>query len=400
MTTCPVTNTVTPANGTPIQQVTTTISTITSTSISTVCTKCVAPIASTPAVPPASSVPVQQASSVVSPASTAPAVIASSAPPAPSVPVQQASSVVSPAASAPAVIASSAPPAPSVPVQQASSVVSPASSAPAVIASSIPPAPIAPGILPSCVKTWVTVTKCKSNSDYECYCQDDTFTQNVFECISSWEQDQAQQQAAFSYYAGICAQHVPAHPAIITAIPSTITLVPQPSTITISSSSSLHVVGSATPAPTSAPAAQAATPAPSAATLPPTTISISTTLTLPCSGVSPANQITDGQIQASGSVCKTTSLLQTAVTVPQVAFTTGASSSVGLQAGPAPAQAAATNSPAAAPGPIPGIAAGSSSAALPKITGTTQPFTGAAAKAGPSSVVAVIIGAVVMALFT
>ena len=103
---------------------------------------------------------------------------------------------------------------------------------------------------------------------------------------------------------------------------------------------------------------------------------------------------------ASG--CTTTSLLQTAVTVPQVAFTTGASSSVGLAAGsPAPAQAAATGpaSPAGAPAGAPGVAAGSSSAVVATKPTSAIPFTGAAAKAGPSSVVAVVIGAIAMGIF-
>ena len=106
---------------------------------------------------------------------------------------------------------------------------------------------------------------------------------------------------------------------------------------------------------------------------------------------------------ASG--CTTTSLLQTAVTVPQVAFTTGASSSVGLAAGsPAPASAAATGAPGAPAAPaaagaqIPGVAAGSSSAVVAKPTGVT-PFTGAATKAGPSSAIAVVFGVVAMAIF-
>ena len=103
---------------------------------------------------------------------------------------------------------------------------------------------------------------------------------------------------------------------------------------------------------------------------------------------------------ASG--CTTTSLLQTAVTVPQVAFTTGASSSVGLAAGsPAPAQAGVTGAPAPAAGAaggVPGVAAGSSSGIVASATGPAV-FPGAATKAGPSSVIAVIVGAVVMAVF-
>ena len=161
--------------------------------------------------------------------------------------------------------------------------------------------------------------------------------------------------------------------------------------------------GPGVPAVTSAPvppvAAPVTTPAPPAGTLPPTTISISTTVTLPCSAVGLANQISDGQVQASSMApgCTTTSLLQTAVTVPQVAFTTGSSSSVGLAAGsPAPAQAAATSPPA--PAGVPGVAAGSSSGIVAKPTGAV-PFTGAAAKADPSSVFTVIAGAIAVAIF-
>ncbi len=88
--------------------------------------------------------------------------------------------------------------------------------------------------------------------------------------------------------------------------------------------------------------------------------------------------------------------------MPQVAFVTGAASSVGLQAGPAPAQAAATAPLAAAPvgaASFSGVAAGSNAAGVPKNTETPQPFTGAAGKAGPSSLVAVVFGALAMVLF-
>ncbi|KAK3167340.1 hypothetical protein OEA41_010467 [Lepraria neglecta] len=270
-----------------------------------------------------------------------------------------------------------------------------------------------------CLKTWVTVTKCKDNSDYDCFCQDDTFTQNVYECISSWESDQAQQQSAMSYYAGICAQHVPAHPAIVTAVPSTITLVPTPAAQTPGSAppaaNTPGPVGS--PAPTSAPAAPpaaaatTAAPAPAAGTpapapqLPPTTISISTTVTLPCP-VAPANQISDGQVQAQTGMpsgCTTTQLLTTQVTLPQVAFSTGASSSVGLVAGtPAPAQAAATGAPAApAPAaPVPGVAGASSSAPISTPTSTVAPFKGAAARTGSSSMaISVVFAALGLFVF-
>jgi hypothetical protein len=92
--------------------------------------------------------------------------------------------------------------------------------------------------------------------------------------------------------------------------------------------------------------------------------------------------------------CTTTSLLQTAVTVPQVALSTGDSSSVGLVAGPAPVQAAATGAPAAG---VPGVAAGSSSAVIAKPTGSIS-FTGAASKSSVSVVfVAAIAGLFVFA---
>ena len=293
---------------------------------------------------------------------------------------------------------------PNSPVQQTLASVLPVPSA--------PPAP-APQLLPSCLQTWIKGTQCKDNSDSNCFCKIPNFTTYVQKCISAWAGHQAEEQGALSYLAGICAPHIAANPGIITNVPTTITLAPTPL------SSNGIPVSPNNPAP-SAPAAPGGQTPPAAA--PQTTVSISTILTVACpSGQSAAggvSLVTSGQAQASGSAgmapsCMTTSVLNTAVVVPQVAFTT-ANSNVGLVAGtPAPAAAAptgvkspATNvnspiAPAAAPGSpaAPGVSSNqpaspagvaqppviapsspSGYTVSPSSTASVVPFTGAATR--------------------
>ncbi|KAK5239787.1 hypothetical protein LTR16_011499, partial [Cryomyces antarcticus] len=67
-------------------------------------------------------------------------------------------------------------------------------------------------------------TGCKDNTDTSCYCKQSNFASSVIGCVSSWAADNAEIQQALSYFAGICAAYVPQNPAIITAVPSSITL--------------------------------------------------------------------------------------------------------------------------------------------------------------------------------
>lgn len=101
------------------------------------------------------------------------------------------------------------------------------------------------------------------------------------------------------------------------------------------------------------------------------------------------------------SGCSTTSVINTSVTVPQVAFHTGPKSSVGLVAGtPAPASASPTAGPGAnspvqgqgqAKGPGSPSASGSPVTTSAKPTGSTTPFTGAACKSEQSGILLSVV---------
>ncbi|KAL9005949.1 MAG: hypothetical protein Q9188_001314 [Gyalolechia gomerana] len=373
LTTCPVTSTVTSGTSTSVQIVTT-ISTITSISISTICTQCVPP-------PPATGTPAPP-------------------PPATGTPIP------SPPATTPTSSTGNSP------IGQTSV---PAPPAP------LPPAPC-PTVLPNCMKTWITLTTCRDNSDSNCFCQNADFTKTVQECVSAWAASGDEVQGALSYLAGICAPHVSQNPGIITNVPKTITLVPTPpapspatsapalppaspvpsGNAPIGSSSAPVVAG----APGNSPVGAGPPPAPGAAR-PVTVLSLSQPVTYAC----PVSQLADGQPQAPAS-SSCTSLLNTQVTVPQVGFTTappapGASSSnVGLAAGsPAPVPAFPTagpggNSPVGATtfGTVVGSASAIGSTIPPASTGVI-PFTGAASstKVSGFGILASVIGVLLLA---
>jgi hypothetical protein len=128
-----------------------------------------------------------------------------------------------------------------------------------------------------------------------------------------------------------------------------------------------------------------------------TTISISTTITLPCPSANAAvSQITDGQIQAPTSMapgaCTTTSVVNTAVTVPQVYISSGPAAT-SLAAGvPAPVVASATSAVQAA-----GVASGTASS-VPVPTKSTTPFVGAAGKVEGSMIMSIVVAAIGLAV--
>ena len=165
-----------------------------------------------------------------------------------------------------------------------------------------PPVP-APSLLPKCLNTWISLTKCVNNADSDCYCKDSSFITNVQNCVCSWTEDSDVVQSALSYLAGICAPHVPENPGIITGVPKTVTLSPIPLATPAGPSGTGDIVTApSNPAP----------PTPPAVTI----ISIVQTVTVPCTF---SSGISAGQpIPASSTL----SLLSTKVTVPQVKFAT------------------------------------------------------------------------------
>ncbi|OCK79289.1 hypothetical protein K432DRAFT_383214 [Lepidopterella palustris CBS 459.81] len=297
-----------------------------------------------------------------------------------------ASSTAGPASSS--VVYSSTPgytPASSSALAQSSSAALPVSSS-----ASTPPGGC-PSVLPKCMNTWMSKSGCKDNSDYSCYCKIPDFTTNVINCVTAWGVDTTEISSALSYLAGICVQYIPQNPGIITNCPSTVTLGP-----TAPASSSIAVSSAVVATSYAAGSSVLITspPAPSSAagyTVPVTTFTLLTTVYVPC--------VSSG-VTFTGS--STLSTLSTAVTVPQVAFSTGTVTAPGatqtqvvnLAPGtPAPASTAAyatyvgTSSFVVAPKP----SNGTSTATLPQ-------FTGAAATVNGHAFAPVAIGAV-FALF-
>jgi hypothetical protein len=257
----------------------------------------------------------------------------------------------------------------------------------AVPVPSSPATPEGPGytppeVLPKCMDTWIEVnTKCKDNTDSNCYCSNPDFTKNVIDCVSAWSTD-AQIKEALQYLIGICASYVPTNPGIITNCPSDINNPPTPPTAGVTTGT----------APIETTAAAVIPPAP---TGPVTTITYMTTATVPCS--------------TGGSTVTT---ISTEVTVPQVIFHTqtpgpevpGATPSAPVELVPGTAPPPVPAQTTGAPYPIP---SGLTTATLPFASGTgtagngTAPpeFTGAASSMNTGLKPAGVIVGAVLAFF-
>jgi hypothetical protein len=203
--------------------------------------------------------------------------------------------------------------------------------------------------------------QCKSNSDNSCFCPSPDFTSAVIDCVQAWGASGDEIQAALSYFTGICAAHVSQNPGIVTAIPSTITLIPTPAVNTMTWASTVTAAG-----PTSyITITQSGTVITSTVYAPPVVKSI----------YNPGPVTTISYIQTI-STASTTIIVTTAVTVPQVSFVTAT-----------PPQAQLTNGPpgAVVPPPAPITSVGLVPA-VPSITGITvatgsAPFFGGATSA-------------------
>jgi len=251
------------------------------------------------------------------------------------------------------------------------------------------------------LNTWIYSTGCADNADASCYCAQSNFTTNVIGCIQSWGAD-SEVQSALSYLAGICANHIKQNPAIITAMPSSITLAPPPAAATPAPS---NVAGA-----TQGSAAAPLTTAPAAAVnVPVTTIVIQQTVTVPCTFT---NGASSGSAIPSSS---TTTVISSVVTVPQVQFITqtaaGNTAVVSLAAGSPSSAPASPTAPAAALGASGGNApAGygpttmaSAYASQGNPTATTSSgvvlFTGAASAMSPGIMVSGAVGGLLALLF-
>ncbi|RYC55100.1 hypothetical protein CHU98_g11109 [Xylaria longipes] len=228
---------------------------------------------------------------------------------------------------------------------------------PASQTSSSPSYPVetlpCPSVVPSCLNTWMFAVGCKDNTDSSCYCPDSAFVNNVFACLYAHGESDEVISEAVSYFQGICAPFVPSNPGIATGA-ETITTV-----LTV------------TP-----------TPAPSASY---TTIQVVATTVVPCTD-------SVGEVIPSSS---STVVISTAMTVPQVIFTTitatgagAGSSSVAVIPGTYPAFTPTPTSGGVAPpyptGPAITTFTTSPSAGFPVSTPTTTPAiaTGGASRVG------------------
>lgn len=84
----------------------------------------------------------------------------------------------------------------------------------------------APNVLPRCLNSFES--KCKSNTDSDCYCKDADFITQAIQCAAAHAESDEDAAQAISYLQGICAPHIASNPAIVTACPSYITPPPAP----------------------------------------------------------------------------------------------------------------------------------------------------------------------------
>ncbi|KAK7756627.1 hypothetical protein SLS62_001464 [Diatrype stigma] len=197
-----------------------------------------------------------------------------------------------------------------VPSTSATSATEAASSSTAAGSSTSPATPIetlpCPGVVPSCLNTWLSTIGCTDNTDSACYCPDSTFVDNVFDCLYSHGESDEDISEAISYFQGICAPHASQNPGIVT-YPATITTI---------------LTATATAPPTAVY----------------TTIEVVATTVVPCTG-------------SAGESSSSTVTISTQVSVPDVGFTTvsnsAGSTSVVFVPGPTTAPVAVGTTPAA-----------------------------------------------------
>ncbi|KAI1124214.1 hypothetical protein F5Y10DRAFT_34521 [Nemania abortiva] len=219
-----------------------------------------------------------------------------------------------------------------------------------------------PGVVPSCLNTWMFSVGCKDNTESSCYCPDNAFVNNIFACLYAHGESDEVISEAVSYFQGICAPYVPTNPGIATGAETITTVL----------------------------------------TVTPTSIASYTTITVIATTAVPCTDSVGEVIPSSSSVVT----ISTAMTVPQVIFTTvsatgAGSSSVAIIPGTYPVATPPPTSGGVAP-PYPTSAAittfsTSPSAGFPATTAaTTSPI----ATAGASRIGAGLgfLGAVVMAV--
>lgn len=278
------------------------------------------------------------------------------------------------------------------------------------------PATECPDLLPRCLKTWIFITSCTDTADPSCYCPQEEFVNKVVGCLDAWSSDDDEVTSAVEYFLGLCAPYVDENPAIVTAIPSTITLptpspdvpnvtiiqtittvVPcEPTTVTTGSASGTVVTVSTSTAtqtltipqvtlvvtatdatlvyPTSDVAATSAPPA--TATTIPTGVPAVTT------PVSTTLKAIETSLPSSEAGASPSSELGTSTTVKAIGTTPALTSAPGLTTAPAAPTTLVTY-------PV-GSGANATGTAVPVTTSGVPLFTGAASGIVPGTIVAVV----------
>lgn len=145
-----------------------------------------------------------------------------------------------------------------------------------------------PDVLPSCINTFLGFAEdCRDNTDAACYCPDQTFVNNVFQCLYAHGESDGVIAKAISFFQGICVGYVSENPAVYTGAESVTRIITVTGTMVIASA-------------------------------PYTTVTVYTTITQ-------SFIATDGSTIARNG---TAVAISTEYAVPEIGFTTGPSGSV------------------------------------------------------------------------
>ncbi|KAH7120069.1 hypothetical protein B0J13DRAFT_612818 [Dactylonectria estremocensis] len=147
-----------------------------------------------------------------------------------------------------------------------------------------------PDVVPGCINTFLGFVKdCRDNTDAACYCPDQAFVNNVFQCLYAHGESDDVVAKAISFFQGICVGYVSENPAVYTGAESLTSIITVTGTTVIVSA-------------------------------PYTTVTVYTTITQPFIA-------TDGSAIARNG---TAVAISTEYAVPEIGFTTGPSGSVNV----------------------------------------------------------------------
>ncbi|KAM3421554.1 hypothetical protein BST61_g1942 [Cercospora zeina] len=68
------------------------------------------------------------------------------------------------------------------------------------------PQPESPDVLPKCINSWLHLTTCSGNTDYECFCKNSDFVGKVYSCVSAWSDSDDDTNSGAGYFMGLCAK--------------------------------------------------------------------------------------------------------------------------------------------------------------------------------------------------